>query len=163
MCVAVLVRALVSCPMGRDPARPPHSDPRSRSSRGPRAWWAGLRGEVGSREERESRCEEVECEGVMRVSTTTTWFIGCGEGGGEFSHGCVCVVHFGHVSGIYILVDFGKFVCVWYILVNFVWSCVWSILVGFGLVWLNFGRFLLDFVWSCVWYILVGLVMFVCM
>ena len=111
--------------MGRDPARPPHSDPRSRSSRGPRAWWAGLRGEVGSREERESRCEEVECEGVMRVSTTTTWFIGCGEGGGEslvmvvcvwyiLVMFCLCVVHFGHAC--LCVVCFGRF-WLWYILV----------------------------------------------
>ena len=70
--------------MGRDWGCPLESMSRSRSSRGEEDR-AGLRGEVGSREEIDIRCCSVEgsSEDVTSVTITITFFIRCREGGGE--------------------------------------------------------------------------------
>ena len=63
--------------MGRDRGRPLASISRSRSSSCgyEEAWWAELRGELGSREATESLWDEEGSGGVWRDRTTTTWFI----------------------------------------------------------------------------------------
>ena len=77
-----LVRALVKWPMGLERGWLHDSMSRSRSSSGD-VGWAGLRGEVGSRDDVDILCSEEASTLVTSVNTTITFFIGCMAQGGE--------------------------------------------------------------------------------